>query len=298
MAKNKKPADAAKDKAAKQKKLAIGLVCLLAVAMAYAVHTMSGLGGGGSSSKPQAVDPATAVTTTSVATTAATASPAPAAPSLSGNSIVADPAAATDGVTAAGSTQLLAAVSPPADAGQLESFSRFESKDPFAGGAGSKSASGGSSSGGSSGSSPASPPVVPPAPPNPPPSSAVISVNGVPELVSTSANFPVSNPNATSNGLFELISLTAKTAKISVVGGSYASGSQTLTLYVNKSVTLVNTADGTRYTLVLSPQGTAAPSGVASSGASGTTGATTTPAAPAAPATSTTTTPAAPTSGG
>ena len=34
MAKNKKPADAAKDKAAKQKKLAIGLVCLLALAMA------------------------------------------------------------------------------------------------------------------------------------------------------------------------------------------------------------------------------------------------------------------------
>jgi hypothetical protein len=268
---NKKPADAAKDKAAKQKKIAIGLVCLLAVAMAYAVHTMTGLSGGSASSKPQAVDPATAVSTTSVATTAATDSPVPAAPLLSGNPIAADPAAAVaDGVTAAGSTQLLAAVSPPADAGQLESFSRFESKDPFAG-AGAAPASGGSGSGGS-------PPVVPPAPPAPPPSSAVISVNGLPELVSTLGNFPASNPTPASNGLFELKSLTARTATVSVVGGSYASGSQTLTLTVNKPVTLVNTADGTRYTLLLSPQGTAAPTGAPAPAASGTTPTTTTPA--------------------
>jgi len=303
MARNKKPADAAKDKAAKQKKMAIGLVCLLAVAMAYAVHTMSGLSSGSASSKPQAVDPSAAVSTTSVAATAATASPAPAAPSLSGNPIAADPAAAAAGATAAGSTQLLAAVSPPADAGQLESFSHFESKDPFAGGAGSKPASGGTSSGsgsgGSPGSSPASPPAVPPAPPTPPPSSAVISVNGLSELVSTLGNFPASNPNATSNGLFELVSLTAKTAIISVVGGSYAGGAQTLTLKVNKPVTLVNTADGTRYTLVLYPQGTAAPSAASASGASGTPGATTTPATttPATTTPDTTTTPTTPTSG-
>jgi hypothetical protein len=47
---------------------------------------------------------------------------------------------------------------------------------------------------------------------------------------------------------------------VAIAGGSYASGSQTLTLKVNKPVTLVNTADGTRYTLKLNPQGTA-PSG-------------------------------------
>lgn len=269
----KKPADAAKDKAAKQKKIAIGLVCLLAVAMAYAVHTMSGLSGGSSSSKPQAVDPATAISTTSVATTAAPGSPVPAAPSLAGNPIAADPAAAADGVTAVGSTQLLAAVSPPADAGQLESFSRFESKDPFAG-AGSAPASGGSGSGGS-------PPVVPPAPPAPPPSSAVISVNGLPELVSTSGNFPVSNPTPTSNGLFELKSLTARTATISVVGGSYASGSQTLTLTVNKPVTLVNTADGTRYTLVLYPKGTAPPAASAAPAAGASSSSSPSPGSPA-----------------
>jgi hypothetical protein len=41
-----------------------------------------------------------------------------------------------------------------------------------------------------------------------------------------------------------------------VAGGSYSSGAQTLTLKVNRPVTLVNTADGTRYTLTLLPQGT------------------------------------------
>jgi hypothetical protein len=282
MAKNKKPADAAKDKAAKQKKIAIGLVCVLVLAMAYAVHTMSSMGGGSAASKPQTADPATSVSTTSVATTPATASPTPAAPSLAGSPTAADPAAVASGATPAGSTQLLAAVSPPADPGQLGSFSRFASKDPFAGG-GSVPASGGTSEGSSPGSTPAAPPAVPPAPPNPPPTSAVITVNGIPEMVSTLANFPVSNPTPASNGLFELRSLTTKTATVSVVGGSYSSGSQTLTLTVNKPVTLVNTADGTRYTLLLNPQGTAAPAGAAAPAAGPTAPAATTP-APTTPA--------------
>lgn len=305
MAKKQKPADAAKDKAAKQKKLAIGLIVLLGLAVAYAVNTMSGLNGGApSSSKPQAVDPN--ATPTPATTPAATATPV-AAPSLAGAPVAApDPTAAAAGTGTAGSTQLLAAVSPPADAGQLLSFSRFETKDPFAGGAGSTPSGGsstgsgsgpgsgfgagggsGSGSGGTSGSKPASPPVVPPAPPVPPPSSAVISVNGTSEQVTSGANFPVSNPDASANGLFELVSLTTRTATISVVGGSYASGSHTLTLRVNKSVTLVNTADGTRYTLVLYPQGTAAPAAPAAAGS----GASPTPTTP-------TTTPATPTTGG
>jgi hypothetical protein len=60
---------------------------------------------------------------------------------------------------------------------------------------------------------------------------------------------------------------------------------------VNKPVTLVNTADGTRYTLLLYPQGTSVPAGGASSSGS----ATPAPAAPTTPTTPTTTTP---TSGG
>jgi hypothetical protein len=289
MAKNKKPADAAKDKAAKQKKIAIGLVCVLALAVAYAVNTMMGMSGGGAASKPQAVDPATAASTTPVATVA---SPVPVAPSLAGSPVVTDPAAAAAGSTSAGSTQLLAAVSPPADAGQLQSFSQFTSRDPFAGGSGSASASGGSGSGtksgGSSGSGSGSAPVVPPAPPNPPPSSAVISVNGLSESVSTNGIFPTTSTVATTNGLFELVSLTAKTATVSVVGGSYASGSQTLKLTVGKSVTLVNTADGTRYTLLLYPPGTAVPAAPAATGASGAAVPVTPPATTTAPTTTTT----------
>jgi hypothetical protein len=289
MAKNKKPADAAKDKAAKQKKIAIGLVCVLALAVAYAVNTMMGMSGGGAASKPQAVDPATAASTTPVATVA---SPVPVAPSLAGSAVVADPAAAAAGSTSAGSTQLLAAVSPPADAGQLQSFSQFTSRDPFAGGSGSATASGGSGSGtksgGSSGSGSGSAPAVPPAPPNPPPSSAVISVNGLSESVSTNGIFPTTSTVATTNGLFELVSLTAKTATVSVVGGSYASGSQTLKLTVGKSVTLVNTADGTRYTLLLYPPGTAVPAAPAATGASGAAVPVTPPATTTAPTTTTT----------
>ena len=80
----------------------------------------------------------------------------------------------------------------------------------------------------------------------------MISVNGVSESVSSGAAFPAANP------MFQLVSLSNSSAKVSVVGGSYASGSQTLTLNVGKPVTLVNTADGTRYTIELMPQGTVA----------------------------------------
>jgi hypothetical protein len=51
--------------------------------------------------------------------------------------------------------------------------------------------------------------------------------------------------------------VTAHTAKISIVGGSYANGAPAVTLQENKPVTLMNTADGTRYKLILKPVGTA-----------------------------------------
>jgi hypothetical protein len=75
--------------------------------------------------------------------------------------------------------------------------------------------------------------------------SAVISVNGVREGVNVKVDFPTDAP------IFHLVSLTKKTAKISVAGGSLASGKATLTLRRGKPLTLVNTADGTRYRIVL-----------------------------------------------
>jgi hypothetical protein len=270
-----KPADAAKAKAAKQKKIAIGLGVILALAMAYAVNTMMSLNGGGS--KPVAAPVSGPTTPPVTAPTTVTPPAASAAPTLAGSLGVVPAAPATD------SSGLVAAVTPPAGPGQLESFSRFDTKDPFAGGAPSGSSVPGTGSKGSGSGSKGTgkPPAVPPAPPSPPPTSAVISINGVSESINAGSNFPAASANPSAVGLFQLVSLTATTATISVVGGSYASGSSTLTLRVNKPVTLVNTADGTRYTLVLYPQGTVPPAGAASSGAPA--------AAPAAPPATTTT---------
>jgi hypothetical protein len=242
----KNVADAAKAKAEKQKKIVIGLGVVLALAVAYAAHTMMSMNKSDAASKPQVA----ATTTGSVTPTPAAATP-PAAPTLGG---AATPTTAA--ATGAQSTNLVNAVQPPADSGQLQSFSLFESKDPFHS-SGPSSGSGGGTSGGSSGGKP---PKSPPAPPTAPPTSAVISVNGVSESVTSGGNFPAANP------LFQLVSVTASSARISVVGGSYATGSPTLTLRVNKPVTLANTADGTRYTLTLQPQGTVAagPSSAAS----------------------------------
>jgi hypothetical protein len=261
----KNAADTAKDKAAKQKKMAIGLSVVLALAMAYAVHTMIGMGGGAAGA-PQAAD-TTATVTAATAPAAAPVTPsAPAAPSLGSAAPAATPAGA--------SSQLVSAVPQSAGTGQLQSFSRFESKDPFHAGGPSTGTAATPPSSPSSGGTPKSPkaPPVPPAPPAAPapaPTSAVISVNGSSEPVASGSNFPAANP------VFQLISLTATTAKISVVGGSYASGSATLTLKVNKAVTLVNTADGTRYVIMLMPPGTV-PSSSASS-ATPPAGTTTTP---------------------
>jgi hypothetical protein len=256
----KNVADAAKAKAEKQKKIAIGLVVLLALAGAYAVHTMMGLSsGGGASSKPQ-VASATG-TTPSPAPVATT--PLPAAPTLSG-ALPTSPTAATPN----GSSQLVDAVPASAGTGQLQTFSLFESKDPFNAGGPGSTPTGSTTPSSTKPASKSKPPKTPPAPPTPPPSSAVISVNGTSESVATGSNFPAAGP------AFQLVALTGSTAKVAVAGGSYSNGAATVTLKVNTPVTLVNTADGTRYTLTLLPQGTV-PSAPASSGASGTTTTTT-----------------------
>jgi hypothetical protein len=244
----KSPNDTAKEKAAKQKKTVIVLGVVLAGAVAFAAHTMMGMSGSPASA-PQAADPNATTTAASTPTPAPTGSAPPAAPSL--GSIA--PTATTP---SASTSPLVSAVQAPAGTGQLQSFSLFESKDPFhTSGPGTPSSSQSSPSGGTSGGTASggrSAPKIPPAPPAPPPTSAVISVNGSSESVVSGSNFPAASP------VFQLLSLTATTAKISVVGGSYASGAGTLTLKVNKPVTLVNTADGTRYTLLLMPQGTQA----------------------------------------
>ena len=192
-------------------------------------------------------------------TTTTPGTPSLAAPSLGGS----------ETPSASSSDGSLASSSAPAVAdGQLSSFSLFASKDPFAqqlsdestsasssssssggpagGSSGGSSGGGGSSSGGGGGSASA-----------PTPGTAVISVNGTLYSVAVGNNFPdASSTDPSVQPLFHLVSVTAHSAKISIVGGSYASGAATVTLYENKPVTLMNTADGTRYKLILKPVGT------------------------------------------
>jgi hypothetical protein len=133
-----------------------------------------------------------------------------------------------------------------AGSGQLLSFDRFSSKDPFVQQANAVEAP----------VAPAGPKDDAPPPPPPPaaapaaPSastkrtSAKISVNGEAELVSAGATFPAADP------VFRLVSVSRTTAKVGISGGSLSTGS-TVTLTKGKKVTLMNTADGTRYELRL-----------------------------------------------
>ena len=186
------------------------------------------------------------------------ATPSPVAPAVPG-------APATPGAPAAATPagQLVDTdPAPVAGPGQLVSFGRFVSKDPFVQQTGQQCADdsgqtiacpgGGSGSGSGAGSKPKRPikKSAPTVSVQPTPSSsaggaAQISVNGASEGVSVGASFPVSDP------MFKLVAANGKTAKIAIDGGSYADGSATITLKKGQPVTLVNTADGTRYRLLL-----------------------------------------------
>jgi hypothetical protein len=223
------------------------------------------------------------VRSSSTTATTPAGTPTLAAPSLGG--------AQEPGTTTTDPTGSLA--SAPAAAvqdGQLASFSRFASKDPFSQQLSDTptSASSPASSGGPSGVGASGPSVPTGQGKAPAPGSAVISVNGTLYTVATNTDFP--QPTSTNSALvpvFHLVSVTAHTAKISIAGGSYASGAQTVTLRENKPVTLMNTADGTRYTLILKPLGTAVSAATPASGSAGTgTGTTTTPATVTLPAAS------------
>jgi hypothetical protein len=190
--------------------------------------------------------------------TTTTGTPSLAAPTLGGSEAPSSTPSSADPSLASSSP-------PPVADGQLSSFSLFASKDPFAqqlsdhpptsptsssSGGKSGGSSGGSSGGGQSSSSGGSASA-------PTPGTAVISVNGTLYSVAVGNDFPdASSTDSSVQPLFHLVSLTSHTARISIVGGSYSSGAPTVTLQENKPVTLMNTADGTRYKLILNPAGT------------------------------------------
>lgn len=226
--------DAAKAKAAKEKKILIALAVPLVGALFFAYHTVTKLH---NSAAPQAVAPA-ATPATATTTTASSGTSAP---------------TVTTGTPV--SETLPTAPAPPPDAGKLSRMTLLASKDPFFA-AGPHVATGAGilvSASGKQQKQSKQPPQKPV-----PPAFAVIGVNGRLSAVAVGQAFPVTKDSAT-NGIFRLISLTAKSAKVAVVGGSYTTGAHALTLTVNSVVSLVNTADGKRYTLVLYPPGTPTP---------------------------------------
>jgi hypothetical protein len=90
------------------------------------------------------------------------------------------------------------------------------------------------------------PTTTTPAPP-PAPTSVAIATNGACEVVSVNGTFP------NGAGIFRLLSIAkdGTSAKIAVVGGAFDSGQPAATLRLGEKLTLVNTADGTRYVLML-----------------------------------------------
>ncbi|MGH3071868.1 MAG: hypothetical protein ACRDNB_06310 [Gaiellaceae bacterium] len=245
-----KRVDPLKAKAAKQKKIAIGGAVLLLALLAYqGPKTMKMLQG------PQAIEPPAAATTT----------PAPSA------EVPVVGAETTPGAAAPGAGTDLASVAdsdaaPTPEQGQLATFERFASKDPFAQQAQpvpakqvptdpkddekadadkeSEDKPAGEDSGSDGGFTSGDP-----APPKPVENATAtsISVNGVAEDVALEASFPKDEPT------FVLVSVAedGKSVQIGIAGGEYATGGETMKLGLGKKLTLQNTADGSRYEVEL-----------------------------------------------
>jgi hypothetical protein len=266
-----KRVDPLKAKEAKQKKIAIvGAVLLVAVLAVQGPKTLKMLKG------PQPAAQAASVGSGP----GGPAAPAPAAggPAAGAPASGVPGTAGSEGETpaAAAAPADLAAVAdsdpaPEAEQGQLATFERFASKDPFAQQAqpvedraaapappaaqpGSKTdepkpvtvkpaagdAAGGGTDGGftTGGSTPVAPKLA---------EATSIAVNGKAENVALDGVFPADTPT------FVLVSVAkdGKSIRIGIAGGSYASGDETLELALGKKLTLQNTADGSRYELEL-----------------------------------------------
>jgi hypothetical protein len=249
-----------KAKAKRQKMIAaVGGVLLLGLLAFQVPRTMKMLkqNQGTSSSSSTA-----ATSTTAAPGSTPLAPPALGGSSTSGASVASATATSVDGVNDPSNPL------PPA-AGQLVSFSKFQSKDPFhqqitncesGADSGAGSGSGGSSacaavtksaakktpaSGAAVSVKAATAKTVAVAPAPARVTNAKIAVNGIANQVSVGSSFPASSP------VFTLVSVTPRAVKIGIAGGNYENGAATVTLAKGKTLTLMNTADGTRYVLRL-----------------------------------------------
>jgi hypothetical protein len=162
--------------------------------------------------------------------------------------------ASTGGSTSGGDGLNDPGVLPAPQSGQLLAFSRFRTKDPFTQQIDTACGSD-CPTGAATPQTPTSKQSKPSStkPSTTPasgvtavkPTTADISVNGNTESVAVGAQFPASSPT------FVLVSLTKNSAKIGIAGGSIQGDKQTVTLKKGVALTLMNTADGTRYVLRL-----------------------------------------------
>lgn len=266
--------DRVQEKARKQRRLAAILGVVLVGVLVYEVpHTMKMV-----NTKAKAPIVTASATTPPVATP--TVTPTPSTSGVPTSTLPAASPSTSSSETADSESGLVSSVQVTPDEGQLTQFARFASKDPFQQTIQKDASTAAASSGGSTaGKTKTSTTTTTTAktPPAPPPTIAVISLNGEFMTVDVGAAFPTAGTTFSRVGsLFQLDSLTAKSAKVSIVGGSYADGAGELTLDVGQPVTLQNTADGTRYTLILEPAGTPIPTSTATPPAA-TTPTTTTP---------------------
>lgn len=246
-----KKVDTLKAKQAKQKKIAIGgCVLLLGLLGFQGPKTLKMLKG------PQPIP--SAASTTPASTT-------PAAPAAAGGTAAGEvPGTVAPELSAVADSDL----SPDAEQGQLATFELFASKDPFAqqaepveatpqpaadstgedeptgdkpdaakGGKAAADGDGAPDGGFTTGGSTDAAPAVADA--------TSISVNGVAEPVTLDAPFPKDEPT------FVLVKVGKKSVQIGIAGGEYADGGETITLGLGKTITLQNTADGSRYELKL-----------------------------------------------
>jgi hypothetical protein len=248
-----KRVDPLKAKEAKQKKIAIGGFVILAALLAIqGPKTLKML-------KGQSAAPAAEVAPAPVTPGAAPVSaPATGAPAVAAGQPPAAPAAELASVPDSDQP-------PVVDAGQLATFERFASKDPFDQQAepvlpkpaaekpaetepvvdptkvGPGTTSGGTDGGFTTGPTPPLPVAIPVA------ATTAIAVNGVAEDVKVETPFPVAEPT------FVLVSiaLDGKSVEVGINGGEYANGGETLKLPLGKKITLQNTADGSRFELEL-----------------------------------------------
>jgi hypothetical protein len=261
-----KRVDPLKAKAAKQKKIAIGLVVLLVAVLAIQGPKMLNMLKGPQPAAPAATGAGGPAKGGPAVGGPAVGGPAVGGPAVGGPAVGGPAAAPGTGATAAPAD--LASVPdsdqpPVVDDGQLATFERFSSKDPFAQQAEpvvTRPAAKKPST-----TDAAVDPAKDPKPATDPtdggfttgggtPSEAAtlatatsIAVNGVAEDVKVDVPFPVAEPT------FVLVSVAAdgKSVQIGINGGGYASGGETLKLLLGKKLTLQNTADGSRYELEL-----------------------------------------------